>query len=444
MQMNHRRKAARYGEQVAGERLRGTLHRTAVVRHHAHRVQPPGAGCVDHDGAGLHFDALRAHRVPRSAGAARAGVDHRRHVDAGRTQVQRGPIRGIVVGEHDRAASAAHAIGVQVGRHRLGQHHAGPVVVAEHERALVRTGGQHDLARVHLPQAFARTAAPAHREMIGQALRHRQLVVVVVAEHGAARQQRDPGRARQLCHRARQPLPRRHAVDRLHARSMQAAAQAGPLVGQHHAPTAPRRRKCRRQPRRPASDHQHVAVGVKPLVNVGIGCRRGAAQTRSAPDPPLVHRPPAARPHERLVVEAGRHQAREQARQRHPVALGSGKAVHAGRGEICVQLDFGRPCVRNRTRTLLQLYQRVGLLDAGRHDAARTVVFPAATDQVHAVGQQGRSQRIASHAPQRPAIEAERERLGRLDQGAAGGAKRLAHCGSVEAGSAHRYTRRIR
>src|SRR6185295_7704740 len=104
-------------------------------------------------------------------------------------------------------------------------------------------------------------------------------VVVVVAEYGGAREHLDLGDGAGVA-----------------------------LVAEHDALAGRRRLARRGAARTAAADDQHVAVPVHLVVAVGIGLRWRFANACRAPDERLVERlPQAARPHERLVVEA-RHQ----------------------------------------------------------------------------------------------------------------------------------------
>ena len=78
------------------------------------------------------------------------------------------------------------AVAVDVGADRAGQHHAGPVVVAEDERPLDRAGGQHALARHDAPQALARRERQRSRQVIADPLDGAVGAVVVGAEDGGA------------------------------------------------------------------------------------------------------------------------------------------------------------------------------------------------------------------------------------------------------------------
>ncbi len=70
--------------------------------------------------------------------------------------------RVVVVGEHHGAAAGSDAEAVDVGAHRAGQHHAGPVVAAEHQRPL-------DRARSPARSAWPRSARGAGAADAGRA-----------------------------------------------------------------------------------------------------------------------------------------------------------------------------------------------------------------------------------------------------------------------------------
>ena len=156
-----------------------------------------GSQCRDRDTGHRHRSSYSRDRVPGeqldasapqlrapTVGKLRAHVDQR-YAKAGVGEVERGTVGSVVVGEHHRIGPGAHGIPVDVALGRRREHHARTVVVPEHERALMRSGGEHDLLRSHLPQALADSAMPlAMREMIGTALEHGEIVVIVVSERG--------------------------------------------------------------------------------------------------------------------------------------------------------------------------------------------------------------------------------------------------------------------
>ena len=162
------------------------------------------------------------------------------------------------------------------------------------------------------------------------------------------------------------------------------------------------------------------------LVAIGIGRGRRAAQAGGAADQPLVHAPPPAlRPHEGLVVEARREQRAKDAIQRPQVEADGWPAVLARGGQAFVQLDLGRARVRLGARAAAQLHERVGLLGAGAEDATRAVILEAAPDQMDAVREQRRSERVAGVTFVAGAIEGEMERPPPIDPAPAAQAVRL-------------------
>ena len=68
--------------------------------------------------------------------------------------------------------------------------------------------------------------------------------------------------------------------------------------------------ECRGETGGPAAHHQHVAMGEGLAVAIGVGRFRRLAEARGTADEILVFHPEARRPHEGLVVEAGREIAR--------------------------------------------------------------------------------------------------------------------------------------
>src|SRR5687768_14340754 len=87
--------------------------------------------------------------------------------------------------------------------------------------------------------------------------------------------------------------------------------------------------------------------------------------------------------------------------------------------EAVVELDLGRTQVRRLARRVAAHgHERVWLLGTGGDDAARPVVLERAPDEVHAVGEQRRGQRVAGEALTGRAVEAEPERTSPVDASA--------------------------
>ena len=266
----------------------------------------------------------------------------------------------------------------------------------------------------------------------------------MIAVDGGAGEDPHLGHHAQLGERALDPAHGRGAVDPV-ATVEQAAAELARLLGEDHPGTGAPGGECGGQSGRAGARHQHVAVRVDLLVGVGIGRARGLAQARGLADEMLVAHPGGARPHEGLVVEAGRQEAAHELVDAERVALRAGPAIDAGGHQAVVKGDLGRSCVRHRGRRGAELDQRVRLLDTGGDDAARPVVLEAASDEVDAVGQQRRGQRVAGTALIGLAVERETERPRAVDAAALLQAKpqtvALRHAGSSEdTGSSRRWT----
>src|SRR3546814_15780361 len=80
-----------------------------------------------------------------------------------------------------------------------------------------------------------------------------------------------------------------------------------------------------------------------------------------------------------------------------------------------------RPPRSTRTDTLFPyttLFRSVRLVGACAQDAARSMIFERPSDEVHAIGEQGRGERIALQSRHRLAVECEAQRPGTVDASA--------------------------
>ena len=116
----------------------------------SHRADPPMALAAGDRIAGPHGDPAGFGPVRQAALQLRAQIDHRDR-GAGGAQIERGPIRAVVVGEHHRLTAGAHRVLIEIAAHGARQHDARPIVLGEHQRSLQRAGRQHDLAGAQLP-----------------------------------------------------------------------------------------------------------------------------------------------------------------------------------------------------------------------------------------------------------------------------------------------------
>ena len=199
------------------------------------------------------------------------------------------------------------------------------------------------------------------------------------------------------------------------------------LVGQNHPRTAAPGGEGGGKAGRTRADNQQVAMQEPLVVAVRVGLAGQAAETGGGADGRLVDPlPEGFRPHEGLVIEAGREERREQIVKRQQVVAQRTAIVLAARFQPVEQFGDGRPCVRLPVRAAAQLDQRVGLFRTGGEDAAGPMVFEAPADQPDPVGEQGRGQRVAGMAGQPAAVEPEIEAAAPVDQ-AAVEAERPAH-----------------
>src|SRR4029079_16348540 len=135
------------------------------------------------------------------------------------------------------------------------------------------------------------------------------------------------------------------------------------FLGKNDARADARRRHRRRQPGRTRTDDENVAMRERLFVFVGVVTFRRASETGGAADRWLVDLlPEARRPHEGLVVEAGRDEGRKPAVDGHHVEVEGGPAVLARRNEAIEQLDHGGARVRLVASAAPQLDERVRLL----------------------------------------------------------------------------------
>src|SRR5205085_1100981 len=102
-------------------------------------------------------------------------------------------------------------------------------------------------------------------------------------------------------------------------------------------------------------------------------------------------------------------------------------------GQSVMNLDLRRAGIRLGPCTGAKLDQRVGFFRTGCYDAARAVILERPTNQPHAVGQQGRCERISGKARVTLAVEAEGDRPAAVDATTGVQAIGLAHRGLVSA-----------
>ena len=264
-------------------------------------------------------------------------------------------------------------------------------------------------------------------EMVGDLLDQGQEVVIEVAVDGGAFEHPDLGQGAQLRLGRARPIQGRRAVDGRIRQAEQRPTQQMVLLRQHDPGAGARRGEGGRQPGRPGADHQHVAVGLCLVVAVRVALAWRLAHAGGMTDEMLVLHPHGGGPHEGLVVEAGGKNPRRQIVQRADIVFQARPTVLGARREAVHQLHQGRQLVGVGARILAQLHQRVGLLEAGGENTARAMIFEAAADEVHPVGEQGRGQAVAAEPAVVTAVETEAERALPVDLPALWQSERLGH-----------------
>ncbi len=111
----------------------------------------------------------------------RAGVDNGLDLRSGRCQIKGGIPCTVMAGDDDGIVSDTHAIAVQVGLRRPGQHHARTVIAIKYQWFFKGTLRQNDLFGADPPHPFPRGAGGRVFEMIGQFLTQADHVLMVIA-----------------------------------------------------------------------------------------------------------------------------------------------------------------------------------------------------------------------------------------------------------------------
>ncbi len=253
--------------------------------------------------------------------------------------------------------------------------------------------------------------------MIGEPLHEPEAVVREVTEGGRARHHAHARIAGEFREAPGEPGVGHLAIDARRTTIEQRAARLRLFIGEDHARAARGGGERGGEPGRSCADDEHVAVRKTLHVPVRVRLRRRAAKPRGAADQRFVERGPGrARPHECLVVEPRREDRREDVVRPAEVESQARPAILRMRLEAFVEFDLRRAQVRRLARRVAAHgHERVRLLGARRDDAARPVVLERAPDEVHAVREQRRGQRVARKALVSGAVEAEAQRARPVD-----------------------------
>jgi len=222
------------------------------------------------------------------------------------------------------------------------------------------------------------------------------------------------------------------AVDPRPALVGERAARLRLLVGEDDAGARLGRGERGGETGRTRADHQHVAMGVARGIAVGVGLLRRVAEAGGGADHRLVDPfPGRLRPHEGLVVEAGREERRGEAVERADVEAERRPAVlRHGLQAVIELLHGGAHIGRDAPGIAADADQRVRLLRARAEHAARPVILERAPHEMDAVGEERRGERVAFEPGEVLPVEGEARDARRRQPAMAGDAEGTAHAPS--------------
>ncbi len=334
-------------------------------------------------------------------------------------QRDRGAVGVVVVRDDHGPVARRHRVVDEVVPHRRGEHHPRQVVAGEGERPLDRAGRRHDLPRADLPEPVARPLGAGH--VVGQALHGEDVAVVVDARPHRAGAQADVVHPEERPDLLLDPGLGRNPADHraVHRRP---AAPVRRLLDEEDGAARLAGRARGGEPRDSPADHKDIDVDVEVFVGVGVArLGRSPEPCRLANEGLVDVLPEAPRMDEHLVVEARGQEPREKAVHRAHVPFEARPVVLAPGGKSFEKLGDRGALVGLEPGALAQRDERVRLLGPACHDAAGAVVLEGAPDEHMPRAEERGGERVARVALQTPAVEAEVERLGAVDQAAAGG-----------------------
>ena len=295
-------------------RAAGGNHSMASVDRHAQIAQATGIG------------ALALPAFPASAPV--SDIDHG-DIDPGVMGLDRGRQRHVVVDHENPTLSSADAVALQIGLDRTSKHNPGQVVVAEHQRTLEGTGGQHHLPGTDPVPAHAGGVQPCLTgvEVVRHPLERGQHVVVENARQRGAGHDPDIRHGGEFSLDAGDPRIGVLAVDGHRVAQQRTTAQAV-LLDQNHARAGLGGRAGRLQAGRTRADDDNICVLIVRVIAADIG----AFVTDPEPGSPADHWLDQAVPEPRadeegLVVEASREEPRQQCVNRAQIEAERGEGV---------------------------------------------------------------------------------------------------------------------
>ncbi len=339
-----------------------------------------------------------------------------------------GFIGAVIIGEDNHLTPRQNAIAIDIGAQGRRQHDTGAIIVGKYQRAFDGTLGQHNLFRADFPEALTGDAIiRLWSQMVGHPLQRSQIVVIVIARHGCARQDGHLFQARQFRQGFCNPVQGRLSVDQGIV-AEQRAAHFLLFVGQDDTGTGATCCQSRSNPGGAAPNHKHITESEFLGIGIRVSLHWGLTQSCRTSDNLFIdRRPPGGGEHKGLIVESSRKQLGNFLVHRLHIKLHRRPAILAGGGQPVIQIHHSGAGIGFRARSCFQLNQGIGLFGSGAHNAARAVVFEAAPDQLHAIGQQGRGQRVTTIARVTLPIIGEGQFLAAVQPAFVGQAIGLAH-----------------
>ena len=398
--MYRRHPAARHAERVAADLLAGAQLQArepaAAKRFHDERLR-------------ADLDPLCAQPFREVGRRLRAAVEQERDRRSRGHEVEGREVGGIVVGREHDVAPRRDREAVHILAHGACEHHARQVVLLEQERLLDRAGREQRLFRVDAPVALP------HRPRIVaevEALNEPGMPVIVEAEGGRLRQQREVARRGELAEDAREPDGDGRVVDE-RVGGEKAATALEVLLREDHGEAGARGDLSREQARRPAADDEQVAMRIDGVVARGVALPRRYRNAGCAPNPLLVEIP--GRPLKGLVVKPGVPERRRPVDHAAQIEADARPGILRAHFEPFANRDHRRARRGLEFRAAAERDERIRLLGADREHAARPVELHSAADDRDVVGEQRGSDGVAGERRQPAAVPAEVDGLRAVD-----------------------------
>ena len=124
------------------------------------------------------------------------------------------------------------------------------------------------------------------------------------------------------------------------------------------------------------------------VIGIRVGCVRGPTQTRDLADTALITLPEGARPHERLVIKAGRQQAANQIVNGINIVFHTGPTIDRLSLEPFIEFHLRRTQSRHCLAPFAHLENSVRFFSPNPNNASRTVILETPRHSTNTIGDQ--------------------------------------------------------